>query len=209
MKHRAKFATIWLDSCNGELQRKYFYIWENSLEFNDPTSCSCVSPIGIPYVTGDNLTGAFQCCAVPPNFICPGADNIDKIYFDRGMFDHQSCCWAIGFYNGAPKFHANEIEHVCCCMSCPAVYDQCLSCYWPELCGERVRFLPAEGYCWCCSTRSGSCTNYFGLCGPKTGEPDEKWLRPVTTHLEVGEAQRLTDSFDAAMLEWRMYTGKK
>lgn len=209
LKHRAKFATLGCDSCNGELNRKYFYVWENSLEWNEPEACGFVCPIGIPYVTGDNFAGAFQVCAIPPNCCCPGSDNVSKVYFDRGMFDHQSCCWTIGFFGGAPKFHANEIEHVCCCAPCPVAYDQFLSCYWPNLCGERVRYLPAEKYCWCCSTRSGACTNKCGLCGPKTGEPDEAWLKPVLTHLLVDEGEAISASFNSAMAEWRMYTGCK
>ncbi len=41
-----------------------------------------------------------------------------------------------------------------------------------------------------------------------TGEPDERWLRPVVTHLVKGEGQLLTDSFNSAIQEWGMYTGK-
>ena len=206
--HRAKFDTLCFDSCNGELNRKYFYVWENALEWNEPSTCSCMIPFGIPYITGDNFLGAFKLCAVQPNACCQGADDITKVYFDRGMFDRQSCCWSIGFFSGAPKFHANEIKHVCCFHDCPTAYDQFLSCYWPELCGERVRYLPAESYCWCCSTRSDWCTNFCSICGPKTGEPDERWLKPVVTHLVRGEGQLLTDSFNAAIREWGMYTGK-
>lgn len=206
MKHRAKYATLCLDSCNGDLDRKYFWVWENSIETNDPTSCACMCP-GIPFITGQNILGCFELFVVPPNVCCPGADNINKTYFDRGVFDTQSCCYKCGFFSGGHKFHANEIKHVCCCMECPDAYDQCLSCYWPELCGERVRYVPSTTCCWCWSTEASNCSNCCWLYGVKTGEPDECCLRPITTHLEKGEAERLAASFNASMEEWRAYTG--
>ena len=234
LKHRAKFADLCLDGCNGDLPRKYFYVWENSIEWNDPSSCSCWCP-GIPFVTGDNLLGAFELCIIPvclggysfvmlfpyctsscalesldlllsysvitvalhitiiliithistpkstqPNFCCPGADNITKMYFDRGMFDQQNCCWNMKFYSGTPLFYANEIQHTCCFYKTPKFFDQIMSCYYPELCGERVRYIPAETYCWCCSVRANNCSNCYGLCGVATNEPNEGALRPVT-----------------------------
>jgi hypothetical protein len=208
LKHRAKFATLCLDNCNGDLPRKYFYIWENSIEMNDPTSCSIWCP-GIPFITNDNPIGCFECCVVPPNCCCPGADNISKTYFDRGMFDHQSCCWKIGFFSGVPEFFANEIKHQCLCMECPNVYNKCMSCYWPELCGERVRYIPATTCCCCISTKASWLDNCCGICGPLNGQPSPFCLKGVTTHLDAGEAQRLTDSFNAAIQEWQAYTGKK
>ena len=99
LRHRAKFANLLSDRCNSDLNRKYFYIWENAIEWNDPSACACWCP-GIPYVTGQNLFGSFELCVIPPNCILPGADHINKMYFDRGLFDHQNCCWSIGFYSG-------------------------------------------------------------------------------------------------------------
>jgi hypothetical protein len=207
LKHRAKFRNLCCDSCNGELPRKYFYIWENSIEFNDPNSCSLDCPIGIPYMTSDSFTGGFTICAIPPNYCCPGTDYIRKVYMDRGIFDHQSCCWHYGCMSGIGEMHPNEIRHVCCFQPCPDFFDSCVSCYWPDLCGERVRWLPAKTCCCCISTEAGSCTNCCGLCGVETGQPDECWLKPVATHLEIGEAQILCDSFNAAYEEYKMYTG--
>jgi hypothetical protein len=40
----------------------------------------------------------------PANCICPGTDNIVKTYYDRGVFDKQSCLWSVGWFGGEPKF---------------------------------------------------------------------------------------------------------
>ncbi len=204
--HRAKFAILGCDMCAGDRQRRYFYINENSIEINEPSSCSCYSP-GIPFITGGNPLGCFECFSVPPNVCCGGQDHVKKIYFDRGIFDRQNCCWVIGFWGGEPSFFANELKHTVCCHDCCPTFDRMMSCYYPSVCGERVRFVPAEYCCWCVPLRTGYCGNCCGLCGPQTDMPYELCMMPVATGLDVGEADHMVDSFYTAVNEWNDYTG--
>ena len=65
----------------GSAPRKYAYIFENGYQTNTPISL----------------------CCIPPNFCCPGMDNIYTSYFDRGIWDTQDICRTIGFNKGDPK----------------------------------------------------------------------------------------------------------
>ncbi len=205
--HRAKFAMLCLDFINGDRQRRYFYVNENSIERNDPSSCSCYLP-GIPFITGNNPIGCFELCSLPPNSCCPGHDHIVKTYFDRGIFDRQNFCWAIGFWAGEPSFYANEVKHTVCCNECCPLFDRCMSCYFPSVCGERVRYIRAEYCCWCVPMRTGNCNNCCGLCGPQTDMPYETCLVPVTTGLSEGEAENMVISLRNSVIEWNEYTLK-
>lgn len=208
-----QFEKFCIEHCDGEKDRRYFYINENSLEWNEPSSCAIFCP-GIPFVTGQNPLGCYQAFAVPPNPCCPGADNITKVYFDRGMFDRQNCCFSSGCLDGIPKMHPNEIDYMCCCMKLPDWYSECVACYWPSMCGERVRFLPFTSFCCgCCNTEANWMTNFCSLCGPADGMPDTKCLLPVRTGLKVGtdgskgEADLFTAAFEAAYLDWGETSG--
>jgi hypothetical protein len=204
--HRTHFAEYCIDGCDGDKDRQYFYINENSLEYNEPSSCSIYCP-GIPFVTGQNLLGCYQVCSVPPNCCCPGADNIKKEYFDRGVFSRQNFCYTTGCVSGLPTMFPNEVQYMCCCCETPTACNQCLACYWPSLCGERVRYLPFENYCYCCPSRANACSNCCGLIGPKDGEPVSWCLIPIRTGLADGEAQSFCDAYEAAYLDWGENTG--
>ena len=201
--HRTKFATICCDPCNADLQRQYFLITENAIQSNYPTACAIYCP-GIPCVTP-----FWQCCSLPPNSICPGCDNVTHTFFDRGIFDRQSCCWTLGCLSGEPEMYPNEIKHTCCCFDCPTCYNEWASCWWPSCCGERLRYLPHSTFCFCCSSKVTACYNCFGLCGVKTGEPWPCCLTPVANHIMTGEAQLFAHSFTKARNEWCEFTNKK
>ena len=92
-------------------------------------------------------------------------------YFDRGVYDMQTCAWRSGCIRGAPSIMENERKRVCCCMPCCKCYNQFVECYAPSCCGERVRVIPHET-CFCCiSNRASCCSNCCGLHGLATGEP--------------------------------------
>jgi hypothetical protein len=203
--HRTHFAHFWLDQCDGDKQRKYFYINENSLEWNYPMSCAIWLP-GIPFVTGQNILGCFECCALPPNCCCPGFDTVTKVYFDRGMFDRQSCWWRMGFCSGEPQMFPNEVKRVFLCIECCDWFDELTACYFPALCGERVRYVPCTTCCCCCPTESTPLTNFCGLFGSATGEPNECCLMSVRTGLAPGEAEMFVAAFDVAHKDWMDYT---
>ena len=40
--HKAKFATLCCDWCNGAKARQYFWVMENAYESNYPSSCFCI-----------------------------------------------------------------------------------------------------------------------------------------------------------------------
>ena len=46
VKHKAKFATLCMDWCNGSKSRQYFWVLKNAFESNYPNTCYC-----IPYVS--------------------------------------------------------------------------------------------------------------------------------------------------------------
>jgi len=53
----------------------------------------------------ENIPTAF--CCIPPNCFCPGTDYITMTYFDRGLWDEQSCADRMYCVSGGPKFHSN------------------------------------------------------------------------------------------------------
>ena len=145
--------------------------------------------------------------SLPPNCICPGFDNVNHTYFDRGVFDRQNCCFYTGCLAGKPEMFANEVNHVCCFNDCPTCYNQCMACYFPCCFGERVRLLPAQMVCCCCSTRACWIHNCCGLCGIKEQEPLPCYIVPVAMHLLMGEAARFVESYTRSRTEWSQRVG--
>lgn len=185
--HRAQFKFCLPECCDGSRSRKYFHIYENAYEFNFPTA----NPF---------------CPCIPPNCLCPGHDCICKFYFDRGIFDMQNCCRAVGALRGAPRLLGESRKYVCCCMDLP---DSCNRCCDNQCCnsccGEEIRIQPFETYCFCCSTRASWCNNFCGLCGLKSGEP--AMLYSFVGCLETGEGVRAQDAFNNARQQWSARTG--
>jgi len=164
---RAEFADYFCSpfscSCCFDKSRIYFQVLENAYESNVAVESGC-------------------CCAAI------GSDFTSKVYFDRGVFDQQGCARVCGCLRGTPLVYAGEVQNVCCCMDCPSWLNCCANGYYmPGCCGERARVLPADTICCCCGTRSNVCTNCFGLCGPKTGEP--LCLLPLVGGLREGTSQ--------------------
>jgi len=183
---RAQFnSEAW---CLGDKTRRYFTIYENSVEKNHP----------------------IVCCCFPGNCCCPGEDHIYKFFYDRGPYDQQDCHWKVGCKKGAPSMFAGEVQFVCCCQDCPQCYNNfaaCMSsCYCPCFCGDRLRFLPSEYVCCCIPTRSNCCCNCCGMCGPKDGQP--LCLHPVEICLKIGTAGDVVVAMENGRSSWRQRTGK-
>jgi hypothetical protein len=176
------------------------YLTENAFISNYPSACSIMCP---------GITGCFTCCALPPNCCCPGNDHINFMFFDRGVFDRQNCCFSSGCLAGAPEMYGGEIKYVCCNVECPTWYNECQSCWWPCCCGQRVRFMPYQNFCWCIPARVNGCMNCFGMCGVKSGEPCPCVLAPLMDHLLDGEAERFAQSYATTRAKWSEYTGIK
>lgn len=187
VRHKAKFAKICFDSCDGTKDRKYFWVLENSWEANYPTACAIP---GVP-------------CKVPPNCLCPGEDHIWKQYYDRGAYNKQDFYRSIGCISGDATVIDNEIKQVCLCMTMPSCCSQ-LTSGWFNCCyGERVRLLPYEKFCWCCSVRAGSCQNCCRLCGPESGQPCECFLLPLAIHLASGESAKVALQINTVRAQWQ------
>eukprot|EP01039_Chlorochromonas_danica_P008581 gene8581-9454_t len=170
------------DSCLLDRSRKYLYVLENGYERSHPGGCS-------------------------GNVCCMGTDSIFKAYFDRGVYDQQACCWKIGFNNGAPTVYANNVTYVCFCQECSPDCNNFLECYWPELCGDRVRVLPSENCCWCFPMRSCWFHNCCGLCGPKNGEPLPSVSYTFEGSLAVGSGVALAQAMESSRAAWKARTG--
>jgi len=136
-------------------QRDYFYVLENAYISNHPKGG----------------------CLFRPGCLCRGRDDIRMSYFDRGVFDQQSCWWKIGYYGGDPVIVANDVKYVCCCQECTWCswngWGVLGMCFW--MCGreipDRIRVLKSEYWCWFCPNRATFCHNWCGLYGIKSGEP--------------------------------------
>ena len=124
-----------------------------------------------------------------------------------GIWDTRDCAHCTGCVKGAPVPFANEIPYICCGYDCPVIYNECMSCYFPAVCGERVRMLPFETYCCCFTTRATACTNCFGLYGVKTGSPT--MLFPFLSCLAKGHAEALTFALLESRGIWAARAGKQ
>lgn len=84
--YKAEFDNFCCE-CNAltcaDISRKYFYVLENAYESNFSFCCT-------------------------NNCLCPNVDNISKSYFDRGIYDQQSCARRIGCVRGTPVVHAGN-----------------------------------------------------------------------------------------------------
>lgn len=155
-------------SCCINVQRDYFHVLEHAYIRNHPKGCLFFRP----------------------SCLCRGIDNIHMTYYDRGVFDQQSCLWKIGYYGGDPVIVANDVKYVCFCQECTWCswngWGALGICFW--MCGreipDRIRVLKSEYWCWCCPNRASWCHNWCGLCGIKSGEP---LFYPHASFLQDGE----------------------
>lgn len=111
-------------------------------------------------------------------------------------------------YIGIPRFFANEVKYVICCQDAPGWFNELIACYSPLLCGDRVRYLPYEYYCWCCSTRASCFTNFCGLFGPKTDEP-AACITKLIDSLDIGQGPLLVDALHSSRAAWSKRIGKE
>jgi hypothetical protein len=136
------------------------------------------------------------------NKCCIGNDNVQKTYFDRGIYALKDCFLCT---SGAPSIHAGGVSNVCLCYDCCDSWNYCCSCYFPYCQGERISYLPMESFCLCCPTRACWLHNCFGICGPKDGEPILYFT--FATHLAKGEAVKLAHQMNVTRAEWSQRTG--
>lgn len=123
-------------------------------------------------------------------------------YYDRGIYDTQHWKWRVGCLQGDPSLHANERRITCFRMACPKFCNQFMECYTPYLCGERLRVVPQETCCYCCSNRASWCTNFCGLCGYIDGEPLAISPCAFVGSLIDGEAVKLLYSMSSSRARW-------
>lgn len=91
-------------------------------------------------------------------------------------------------------------KYVCFGTPCGEPFDSLLNCYFPHICGDRVRVLPCENYCFFLPTRSCWLWNCCELCGPKSGEP--LCLMPLVCCLEEGSGKELVREIELARSSW-------
>lgn len=169
-------------------ERKYLHVLENGYEFNIPNSC-------------------LGCCC--------SHDVVFKFFFDRGVYSQKGFAWKCGCLKGDPSLYANYStyhlsvsarlranftfhtgRYVCFCMDCPDSINQCLSCYYPSMCGDRVMVLSSETVCCCCPTRACWWNNCCGLCGVKEGDPLPQYSYPFVFSLIPGTGMELAANMD-------------
>ncbi|RYG68128.1 hypothetical protein EON64_05875 [archaeon] len=175
-------------NCDGicmDRSRRYMYVLENGYEQSNPTGC-------------------------PNNCLCPGDDSVQKFYFDRGVYNQQSLklCRSLHCIQGAPSIIANNVKYTCCCRECNSTVNACCDqCYFPSLCGDRVRVLPCESFCYCCPARACFLHNCCGLCGPKDGEPLPLLMTTLEAGLKLRTGYELVTALEGARGRWQTRTG--
>ena len=182
--YSAKIARTELDKCIGApLDRNYYYVLENGIEYNHP-SCFHI---------------------IPSNCICAGQDDITKIHFDSGRWARTSPFFKIGCLSGPGTMHINDFQLVCCCNDCPLTCNRIVDGYHPCICGERVRMQRTTTMYWCLPSHAFWFHNACGICGPKDGEAI--YGRAIASHLAEGEAQKTLDAIVKAREAWSQRTG--
>ena len=117
--------------------------------------------------------GVEACCC--QELCCFPIDYITVQYFDQPPFVTNPCC---GCNKGEPQFRVLEPGYMCCCMKLSAE-NGCGLCYGEKL----VIITPCDTYCCCFSNYTDDCGNFYGLCGPITGNPKcytTIWPQPNT-----------------------------
>ena len=92
-------------------------------------------------------------------------------------------------------------------MDCPECYNDYVACHYSCCCNDRIYYTPFDSCC-CgfCSSRATACTNYCGLCGPKTGEPI--CVINFISGLLVGSGESLSIAINNARHAWSARTLK-
>lgn len=165
-------------------RREYFYVLENSYEFNRP-----VAPM--------------PCCA--QSCCCPVYDCVSKSYYDKGIFDQQDSCWYFGCLKGEGSFTEHRKQFRFCWADCCECYNDFASCYFPDYCGENLYYMPCETFCCCCSTRAGGCGNCWNGFGPKSGTPTCTFM--VVPCLSKGESSNISNALNNSRSAWLARTG--
>ena len=99
-------------------------------------------------------------------------------------------------------YRAKARKVVCCCVICCDCCHQCIDCYFPSCCGERVTVNAYDRYTWAklpliVTYRE----NYGELLGLATGEhlyPGDQ----IVSGLIDGEAERLIFAIKRARTDW-------
>eukprot|EP01031_Cornospumella_fuschlensis_P025309 gene25309-30562_t len=179
IKYKAQFGNFWFkccfryDECLADQTRKYFHIHENGYEISRPRVCTF-------------------CC------IDPTASST-KFFFDQGIFYQPQCPLCI---QGKPYLQPNNLHYVCCFQHCPDSVNSLLDCYCTPICGDRVRYVPAEILCGLCNTRADNCNTCHGFCGVANDEPWPCCLCPVVEGLVNGTAPSFIQEMDRAREMW-------
>mmetsp|Transcript_933 Transcript_933/g.1570 ORF Transcript_933/g.1570 Transcript_933/m.1570 type:complete len:204 (-) Transcript_933:83-694(-) len=178
---------IFMPCCciNAAASRTYFYVFENAVEYNTPSTC----------------------LLIPPNMFCRGTDMISKVYFDRGIWYDEGVCHKTGCVSGTPKFYVNNVRNVCLCMDCCECWNSFIGGHCTYCCGDRIIYSPFDYYCCCCPVRSFWCSNCCGLCGPKDGEL--LWYCTYHRCLLPGSGGQLADMVNNSRADWGYRIGRR
>lgn len=156
--------------------RLYFYVLENGYEYS------------VPIPVFDTF------CTLMVR------DHIYRYYFDGGIYARNNPCWLSQCMRGKTEIFSGEIQHVFMGENCSPSLNRFANCYWPRICGERVRVVPADTICFIVPTRANMLCNFCGFCGPKDGEP--LCLLELVNSLKQGSAARLSRELEEARASW-------
>jgi hypothetical protein len=184
--HSVKFKFCCPELCNISRNRKYFHVLENSYEYNSPAALPCIP-------------------CMPPNICCGGNDSVTKTFFDRGVFDQEDFFHQSGFVSGPVKLMSGTRTYQCLYIDCNPCCNEFCDCCMCFDHGEKVRIVPFENICWCCSNEANYCDNMCGICGLKTGEP--RITCNFINNLDDGQSKLLQDAFSKARIQWSKRTG--
>lgn len=203
----------WCPQWDYQTERDYFRVLENGYEYNK----SFVSPTFMKFISLNTIccfhlnsavTYCFEsgwCGCIPPNCCCLSSDKVTKVYFDRGVFDRQMCCFndigGITAYTGPPTVYSGPSQYICCCIDCPEWANNLLEGNIPYLCGEKISVRPCTDFLGCRLEANLIC-NFCGLCGVKDGEPICVSDIPGGSCLKPGTSAIVADTMNKAYSSW-------
>lgn len=136
---------------------------------------------------------------------CKCGPRSTKIFYDESPFTISWCSRNLCCVTGVTLIHNGPTRRICCCMDVPDCLNNCCECHFPSICGDRVSLTAGDSCFLCCPLIASPCTNFCGMCGPKTGQPLCK--STLFRCLKPGTGESFAEEINNARQKYRERTG--